>query len=216
MEIRKIAGVDPHDAAAVERAFDSIEPQPIACCNWPEEYPYVPRVRFRMFHTGAWLLLRFDVEERYTAARVTEDNGRVWTDSCVEFFIAPDEGSYYNFETTCIGRMLLGYHGAEGGEEHAAPEVIASVRRTPSLPAEPFEEREGDNRWSMTLAIPPAALFRHRLTDWSGLTARANLYKCGDELSHPHFLSWRPIVETQPAFHRPQFFGELRFAGECE
>ena len=108
MEIRKITGVVPADKRAVEAAFDSIEPQPVACCNWPEQYPYAPEVSFRMFHTGAYLMLRFDVAERWTMARVTEDNGEVWTDSCVEFFIAPDDsGYYYNFECTCIGRMLL-------------------------------------------------------------------------------------------------------------
>ena len=35
----------------------------------------------------------------------------------------------------------------------------------------------------------------------------ANLYKCGDKTAHPHFLSWAPIQEVEPAFHRPQFFG---------
>ena len=81
MEIRKINDIRPEDAAAVDRAFDGIEPCRIACCNWAAEYPYAPEVTFRMFHTGDYLMLRFDVAERYTAARVTEDNGRVWTDS---------------------------------------------------------------------------------------------------------------------------------------
>ena len=90
MEIRKITGVVPADKRAVEAAFDSIEPQPVACCNWPEQYPYAPEVSFRMFHTGAYLMLRFDVAERWTMARVTVDNGEVWTDSCVEFFVAPN------------------------------------------------------------------------------------------------------------------------------
>lgn len=89
MEIRKITGIVPADKRAVETAFGSIEPQPVACCNWPEQYPYTPEVSFRMFHTGAYLMLRFDVREQWTMARVTEDNGEVWTDSCVEFFIAP-------------------------------------------------------------------------------------------------------------------------------
>ena len=80
-----------------------------------------------------------------------------------------------------------------------------------SLPGTPFEEREGDNRWSVVLAIPPQALFRHALTDWSGAEARANLFKCGDDLSHPHFLSWRPIRTEKPNFHRPEFFDHIKF-----
>ena len=120
MEIRKIAGIAPDDRAAVD------EPLPVACCNWPAEFPYAPEVSFRMFHTGDWLMLRFDVAERYTAALVTEDNGEVWTDSCAEFFIAPDTGMYYNFETTCIGRMLLGARKSRTEAEHASPEASLS------------------------------------------------------------------------------------------
>ena len=166
-----------------------------------------------MFHTGAWLLLRFDVRERYTAARVTADNGEVWTDSCVEFFLSPDGRKYYNFETTCIGRMLLAARTSRHDADPAGPEVLAQVKRYTTLPfGDTFGEREGDNRWSVTLAIPPQALFRHEITDWSGLRARMNLYKCGDRLSHPHFLSWQPIRTEKPDFHRPEFFGEVTFA----
>jgi len=212
MTVRKMADIDVRDASALDRAFSELPPEPIACCNWAEKFPYAPGVVFRMFHTGAFLALRFDVAERYTAARIDRDNGEVWTDSCVEFFIAPDRESYYNFETNCIGRMLLGFKRPETGEEHAAPQTLGAVRRIPTLPAAPFAEREGDNRWSMTLLIPPRALFGHRIDDWSGLEARANLYKCGDKLSHPHFLSWRPIESERPDFHRPEFFDTLKFA----
>lgn len=210
-EIRKIAGIDPVDAAAVEKAFAAITPRPIACCNWPEAFAYTPHVSFRMFHTGEYLLVRFDVAENYTAARVTEDNGRVWTDSCVEFFLSLDDSGYYNFETTCIGRMLLGFRKTHADAVHAPEAVMQSILRTPSLGTEPFAEREGDNRWSVTLAIPPSALFRHALTTWNGVEARANLYKCGDDLSHPHFLSWKPISAPKPNFHLPEFFEHIKF-----
>lgn len=211
MQIRRI-DIAPDDAAAAEQIFGSIPTQAIACCNWPEQFPYTPQVSFRMFHTGERLWLRFDVSERYTAALVTEDNGEVWTDSCAEFFLAPDEtGYYYNFETSCIGRMLLGYRHTHADAVHAAPEAMASVRRFATLPAEPFAEHEGDNRWSLTLCIPPQALFRHRIATWDGLEARMNLYKCGDRLSHPHYLSWRPVASERPDFHRPESFGRVVF-----
>lgn len=212
MKIRKIPGISPDDRAVVDKAFAGIEPLPVACCNWAEKYPYAPEVRFRMFHTGAWLMLRFDVEERYTAALVTEDYGEVWTDSCVEFFIALDDSGYYNFETTCIGRMLLCYRKSRTEGVEPSAEALAGVKRYTTFPAGvPFAEREGDNRWSLTLDIPPQSLFRHKLTDWSGAEARVNLFKCGDKLSHPHFLSWRPIRAENPDFHRPEFFAEVKF-----
>ena len=140
MEIRKIAGIVPDDRAAVDEAFAGIEPRPVACCNWPAEFPYAPEVSFRMFHTGDWLMLRFDVAERYTAALVTEDNGEVWTDSCAEFFIAPDEGMYYNFETTCIGRMLL-------GARKSRTEADATRRFPASLSPSARATTAGRSRW---------------------------------------------------------------------
>ena len=211
MEIRRIPGINPDDMQAVDQAFDGIEAQPIGCCNWPEQYPYTPKVSFRIFHTGDLLWLRFDVEERYTAARVTEDNGQVWTDSCVEFFLELDDRGYYNFETTCPGPVPPGSRRPLPAPAPAAPGVLPWGRPTPPLPAEPFAEREGDTRWSVTLATPPQALFRHDLKTWNGLEARMNLYKCGDNLSHPHSLSWRPIATEKPDFHRPEFFERVKF-----
>lgn len=211
MKIRHLKPFDTTDLRAMEEAFAAIEPQPIACCNWPDTYPYRPQVSFRIFHTGETLWLRFDVEERYTKGEVTEDNGRVWTDSCVEFFITLDDTGYYNFETTCTGRLLLAFRKEREHPTHATPELLARVGRYPSLGREPFAERVGDNRWSTVLAIPADVLFRHQLKRWNGVQATANLYKCGDELSHPHFLSWQPIENPKPDFHLPRFFAEVEF-----
>lgn len=211
MVIERKAPIDPTDPAAAEAVFATVPPAPIACCNWPEAYPYAPHAEFRMFHTGDLLWLRFDVAERYTKAEVAEDNGRVWTDSCVEFFLALDDTGYYNFETTCAGRLLMAFRKEREHPTHASAELLAAIRRYPSLGPANFPEREGDNRWSLTLAIPPQVLFRHRLDSWSSVSGTMNLYKCGDELSHPHFLSWRPIDNPKPDFHLPRFFENVEF-----
>ncbi len=212
MIIKKIEGILPVDLKAVEDAFSTVAPEKIACCNWPAEYPYAPEVSFRIFHTGSWLMIRYEVFEKYTAARVSEDNGEVWTDSCVECFIAPDRASFYNIEATCIGRILISNRKSRTeGIIPASQEIMDKVVRIPSLGTEPFEEREGNNRWTLTLAVPPQALFRHEIKDWSGQKMRMNLYKCGDKLSVPHFLSWKPIHTEYPDFHRPEFFTDVEF-----
>ncbi len=46
-------------------------------------------------------------------------------------------------------------------------------------------------------------------TKLSGQTWRANLYKCGDKTSHPHWASWQPLTETN--FHLPECFGKITF-----
>ena len=193
----------------LEQAFEGIAPEKIACCNWAEEYPYAPNVTFKMFHTGEKLYLRYYVKEGYTAARVAKDNGEVWTDSCCECFLSLDGEAYYNIETTCITRMLIGYR-AKGQEAiHAGDDVLSQVERHSTLGTEPFEERVGENEWVLTLGLPTAIFHQHDIASWSGLKLKANLYKCGDNLSKPHFLSWQPIALPQPCFHCPEFFVEL-------
>lgn len=213
MEIRKITAADINDPARLETLFSQVEAHPIACCNWEKEFPYRPHVTFKMFHNGSHLLIRFEVEEECTMARVTEDKGPVWTDSCVEFFVSVHPRSYYNFETSCNGCLLLAHHLSREEAEDAPQEVIDTVIRYPSYARKVrFDEIQGDNRWSMMLAIPATALFRHTFDDWSGLEIRANLYKCGDHLSRPHFLSWKPIPIEKPDFHRPDFFDNIKLS----
>ena len=201
----KVAKIDLA-GRTLEQVFEGLAAEQIACCNWAEEYPYAPNVAFKMFHTGEKLYVRFDVEEGYTAARVAADNGEVWTDSCCEFFLSLDGEAYYNIETTCIGKMLIGYR-AKGQEAiHADESVLSQVERIPSLGTEPFEERVGENKWSLIIGLPTSIMHQHDIKSWDGLKLKVNLYKCGDNLSKPHYLSWQPITLPQPCFHCPEFF----------
>ena len=204
----KVAKIDLA-GRTLEQVFEGIAPEKIACCNWAAEFPYTPKVSFKMFHTGDKLYVRFDVEEQYTAALVAEDNGQVWTDSCCEFFLAPDDTAYYNIETTCIGKMLIGYRRKGYEVIHAGADVLSQVERTASLGSEPFAERVGDNKWSLMLGLPTAVMHQHKIESWDGLKLKVNLYKCGDKLSKPHFVSWQPISLPKPMFHCPEFFTEI-------
>lgn len=40
---------------------------------------------------------------------------------------------------------------------------------------------------------------------------RANLYKCADQTSHLHWLTWALIERDKPNIHLPPFFGTLAF-----
>jgi hypothetical protein len=44
-----------------------------------------------------------------------------------------------------------------------------------------------------------------------GVKWRANLYKCADATSHPHWLTWSKVDYNRPNFHLPDYFGELEF-----
>ena len=212
LSIKKIA-TTAVEASAVPALLDAanVEFNDIACVNW-QEYPYQPNVKFRAAHTGDALLLHYQVTEASVRAVALADDGRVWEDACVEFFVSPEGNDfYYNFECNCAGKLLL--HGGEAGTERpgASEEVLKSVQRWASLGTEPFEERVGECTWEVALVIPTSAIFRHSIESLDGKTMRANFYKCGDLLQTPHFLSWSPIDLPQPKFHCPEFFGEVVF-----
>ena len=197
---------------SLDEVFADIAPEKIACCNWANEYPYAPEVAFRMFHTGDKLYIRYDVTEKQTLAHVAEDNGEVWTDSCCEFFFSLDGKAYYNIEANCIGRMLIGYYTEKGvAPIRAGEDILSQVERIPSLGTEPFDARDEVGSWSLTLILPTTAIHQHKIESWEGLRLSVNLYKCGDKLDEPHFLSWKPIALPQPCFHCPEFFAEVEF-----
>ena len=179
--------------------------------NW-KEYPYQPQVSFRIAYTNDAILVHYKVVEDSVRAKYGEDNGSVWTDSCVEFFSIPArDGVYYNLECNCIATILLAAGSERSNREMAPLEITDQVKRWASLGRETFEEKIGECTWEVALQIPYKVFFKHTITKLDGMVVRANFYKCGDELQKPHFLSWNPIKIEKPDFHRPDFFGLLEF-----
>ncbi len=212
VEIKKIEA-EVCQAVCLPGLMDSegIAFQSIDKVNW-KEYPYAPEVFFRMAYTEKALLLHYRVCEQSVRARYGKDNEAVWTDSCVECFFQPEEGGdYYNIECNCAGTLLVGVGKDRRHRERIDLSLIRKVQRWASLGTEPFEERPEMCCWEVALAIPPAVFVRHPELVFAGRTFRGNFYKCGDGLKTPHFLSWNPIETENPDFHRPEFFGELRF-----
>lgn len=210
-QVKKIPALHADFLLEAGSLLQQLPPQPIVCNNWPAQYPYSPLTSFRIAHNGKEIFLRFDVRENNTMALVSENNGPVCTDSCVEFFFAPDKEGYYNFEFNCIGKIRLGFRKTPADKTHAETETLRSIKCLSSLGTANFPECRGNNRWTLLVSIPVGALFRHRYQNFSGMTARANLYKCGDHLSVPHFLSWCPIDSPAPDFHQPRFFTDIEF-----
>ncbi len=183
----------------------------IEILNWVE-FPYKPEVGFRIGHTGTSICLQYIVNEQYIRAKYLLDNESVWTDSCVEFFIAPvNDGTYYNFEFNCIGTTLLGFGNGGNDREMANSNIISKIKRNSSLGNKAIENSEGNYFWSITIEIPIESFHKHSIKTLAGQSAKANFYKCGDELKEPHFLSWNTIGTPTPNFHVPEYFGELHF-----
>jgi hypothetical protein len=179
--------------------------------NW-KEFDYKPDVAFSTGYTKDEILLKYFVREHYFKAEKTSSNQDVYEDSCVEFFVSPaDDGIYYNFEFNAIGTCLMETGTGRENRPRTDPEIISRIIRKISAGTKPVSEKTGYYSWDITLAIPFGVFFLHNLTGLKGKTLRANFYKCGDRLKVPHYLTWSPVVTAKPDYHRPEFFGILKF-----
>ncbi len=184
---------------------------PLGELNW-SDYDYRPDVTFSMGYTGKEILLKYYVSENYYKAEKTKTNEMVCEDSCVEFFVSPaDDGIYYNLEFNGIGTCLMGSGTGREDSTRVDPGIVNGIRRMTSEGKKPTEEKKGEFSWTITLAIPLKVFFRHDIKELKGKKFRANFYKCGDKLSVPHYVTWNPVETKTPDYHRPEFFGLLKF-----
>lgn len=187
---------------------DRVPSHQVACVNWTE-YPYAPKVEFRVAHSDDALVLMFDVEECHLRGVAMGNNESVWEDSCVEFFVENPAGEgYFNFEVNCIGTMLAASRVSRSDATHFSAEQMAQIRCYGSLVHAPIDSRGEGQKWWMVEVIPFSLLGLGKAPK----SLRCNFYKCGDKCDKPHFLSWSPIDKPQPNFHCPEFFGEVVMA----
>ncbi|HEX2974977.1 MAG TPA: carbohydrate-binding family 9-like protein [Bacteroidales bacterium] len=199
------------DLIGLSDIMDTYQRHQIETLNW-KDFDYKPDVNFSVAYNYDEILLKFRVRERFCKAEMTESNQNVYEDSCVEFFVSPfQDGIYYNMEFNALGTCLMGCGTGRADRERADPLVIEGIRRLSSEGNKPFPEKEGDFAWTLTIAIPFSVFYRHKITSLSGKKISANFYKCGDKLSQPHYLTWNPVETMKPDFHRPEYFGELKF-----
>lgn len=185
----------------------------------PEGSDHRPRTRARLLHTGDALHGIFRVEDRWVVCRHQGFQAPVYQDSCVEIFLEPRRGAgYFNFEMSC-GGWLLATHvtdhrrvpGGFAAFSRLQPEEGALVRVHSSLPPRVEPEIASPLSWELSFRIPVALLERRLgpLGLLGGQRWGANLFKCADHSSHPHWASWAPVDELN--FHLPRCFGTLGF-----
>lgn len=213
IEIREIVMDLVHPALTdVSAILDELNPKHrIDTVNWTS-FPYKPEIKFVMAYGVNEIYLKFYIRETNTKAEKNKTNQMVSEDSCAEFFVSPsDDCLYYNFEFNPIGTTLLGCGTGRHDSTRADKMYVDRIRRLASMGTVPFPEIEGDNTWTLTVAIPFEVFFKHNIERIKGTSFRANFYKCGDKLSTPHYLTWNPVGTERPDYHRPEYFGILKF-----
>lgn len=197
-------------ASSLQTISAALDEQPRHVINYTPwaQFGYQPNCAFAIAHANNCIFLKYYVTEESVIAQFTEPNDHVYKDSCVEFFISFDKNEqYYNLEFNCLGTCYMAYGDNNSEREEAPIDLIKKIK------SKTFLYSDGNQiHWELTLMIPSEVFFRHTLRNLSLLTARANFYKCGDELPTPHYISWSDVKTPQPDFHQPDFFGHLSFS----
>ena len=170
--------------------------------NWPEQYPTAPQTTFTIAHTDQMLYVRYEVKGEVPLATKINDLELVNEDACVEIFIGDaDNTHYWNFEFNPAG-VCNASHRKERKVDvvRLNAEQLASIQR--------YGQQLCAAHWTLLIGIP-LSLIDLDLTKES--SRRANLYKCGDKTAMKHYASWNAISAPAPAFHLPEFFGEIQF-----
>ena len=178
-----------------------------------------PFVQCKLLYDDNQLYGLFFVHDRYVRSIHTGFQAPVYEDSCVELFVQPrpDKG-YFNFEFNCGGALLASYvtdpariNGQVTAATPLSPDEGRQVAVYGSLPSIVEPEMEDEITWLLEFVIPFSLLRsyvggfgRVEGQEWMG-----NLYKCGNNTSHPHWASWSPLSARN--FHAPWDFGILRF-----
>jgi hypothetical protein len=186
----------------IDQVLQQLPAEQIDTLNWSEQYPTSPETKFTIAHTDEMLYVRYEVKGEVPLATKTEDLEPVNEDACVEIFIADaDNTHYWNFEFNPAG-VCNASHRKERKVDvvRLNTEQLASIKR--------YGQQLCAAHWTLLVGIP-FSLIGLDLT--RARVRRANLYKCGDKTAMKHYASWNPINAPAPAFHLPEYFGEIQF-----
>jgi len=185
----------------------------------PEGSDHRPPTRARLAYDEQGLGGVFHVQDRYVRSVRTRFGEAVYRDSCVEIFLQPklDKG-YLNFEMNAGGTLLASHitdhRRTSDGFAAFTPLTeedggLVAVRSSLSRVVDPEVQDPLD--WELAFFVPISLLEKYvgPIGPLGGQTWRANLYKCGDETSHPHWASWSAVDALN--FHLPACFGTLAF-----
>jgi hypothetical protein len=82
-----------------------------------------------------------------------------------------------------------------------------------TMPKEVEPEIQEPITWTLQYSLPLKILreYANVTKPDTGVKWRANFYKCANNSSHPHWLTWSVVDKPKPDFHQPKYFGTILF-----
>ena len=181
------------------------------------EPDHKPKTQAKLLYDDQFIYVIFRVEDKFVRAVSQKYHDLVCKDSCVEFFFTPGADislGYFNIEINCGGTMLFSHQITRGIDTTAVSDSDCDkveIFHSESRIVEP--EKQEPTTWIIEYRVPIGILEKYCpvAKPAPGVIWRANFYKCADDTSHPHWLTWSVVDKSTPDFHRPEFFGTLEF-----
>ncbi len=157
------------------------------------------------------------MQDQYVRCVVDKHNGPVWQDSCVEFFFAPnpnDVNKYFNIEINCNGYANMAFQRVSKIDyDLFTIEDIEETKIANTISEPVIKETDKPIEWFIESRLPFGILAKYTgfQNPGKGDMWRANFFKCAENNSHPHWLSWAKMKNLQPDFHLPQYMNVLKF-----
>ena len=172
------------------------------------------RTEVRLVYDKDALHLLFEAQDIHSYAGKRELNGRVYLDSCVEFFASPwpdDTPDYFNCEINCCGAIHFGFGPDRYNRRLISPALAEDILVLSTIAGDAKKEFQDDSGWKVYVRLPRKTLSAlcGRSVGFSGMW-RGNFHRCGGR-TEPQFACWNPIDSPNPDYHRPEQFGELMF-----
>jgi hypothetical protein len=178
---------------------------------------HTPLVSVKLATDNACLYVIFQVEDKYIKSVAQNYQDNVCKDSCVEFFFSPGDSlgkSYFNFEVNCGGTALFYWHPEGKNKVPISLEDFQKVKLAHTLPKIIETEIKEPCTWAIEYALPFEVIKKYcpeACKPEKGVIWKCNFYKCADNSSQPHWLTWSQVEHPTPKFHLPEFFGRLEF-----
>ena len=214
--VNRAGGAVPLNGEVSGTAWAGANALVIGCYPWYIRGEQQPTVA-RMLYDYAALYLQFQCADRHISAEPRQFNGAVCLDSCVEAFLMPlpqAHRRYVNLELNCCGQAKVGLGVDRYGRRLMPEDLVRRLSIATSCPGPSKEESPGDTGWWLAAALPLDAIgafVGSTVAPKSGDLWRANFYRCGGK-TESQCACWNPIPWPTPDYHRPEFFGDMRFA----
>lgn len=154
--------------------------------------------------------------DKYLRAETTCDNGDVYLDSCMEFFMNPIPGVrdiFINLEVNPLGYLYLAI-----GPEILEDRTLLLSDAYNHFEIEIRDEMPKGDYWDWCASVPFAFIESvvpefHKECE---MHFTGNFFKCGDETKKPHYGAWSNIEPKteEPFFYRIDCFGSIDFVNK--